>query len=43
MSMNNEKIPVRSEVPEQFKWDLTPLFASDEEWEKECEALRAMP
>ena len=43
MSMNIDKVPVRSDVPEQFKWDLTRLFASDEAWEAECEALRAMP
>ena len=39
----NGKIPKRSEVPEEFKWDLSHIFPSDEAWEAEFEALRAMP
>ena len=38
-----EKILKRSEIPEQFKWDLTAIFPSDEAWEKEYEALKAEP
>ena len=43
MSMNNEKVPVRADVPDKFKWDLTHIFPSDEAWEKEYAALREMP
>lgn len=43
MSMNNEKVPVRADVPEEFKWDLTHIFPSDEAWNAEYEALRGMP
>ena len=24
----------RNEVPEEYKWDLTPFFKNDDEWEK---------
>ncbi len=41
--MENKKIPLRSEVPQEFTWDLTPLFASDEAWLAEYEALKALP
>ena len=33
----------RSEVPEEYTWNLKDLFESDEAWYKEFEALRAMP
>jgi len=33
----------RSEVPAEFTWNLADMFASDEAWRKENEALRAMP
>ncbi|MBN2610966.1 MAG: oligoendopeptidase F [Bacteroidales bacterium] len=29
----------RSEIADKYKWDLTPLFASDEEWEKKKNEL----
>jgi oligoendopeptidase F len=29
-----KKIPRRDEIPDNDKWDVTPLFASAEEWEK---------
>ncbi len=28
-----EKIPERSSIPDGHKWDLAPLYASDQEWE----------
>ncbi|WP_425509039.1 oligoendopeptidase F [Virgibacillus doumboii] len=31
----------RSEVPTEQTWDLTDLFATDEEWEKELSAIKA--
>ena len=33
-------IPKRNEVPEEFTWDLTHIFASDEAWEQELAALK---
>lgn len=34
-----KKIPERGEIAEQFKWDTTDIFPSDEAWQKECVAL----
>ena len=34
------KIPQRAEVPEEFTWDLSALFPSDEAWQTELEAVR---
>ena len=31
--MNDEKIPLRSEIPQSDKWDLTTLFKNDSDWE----------
>jgi oligoendopeptidase F len=39
--MPNEKIPARSEVPDESKWDLTGLFESDESWERMFAATEA--
>ncbi len=36
----NEQIR-RSEVPEELTWDLTDIFATDEEWEAELRAVNA--
>ena len=33
----------RSEVPEEFTWNLADMFASDEAWFAEYEALKEMP
>lgn len=35
-----KKIPERGEIAEQFKWDTTDIFPSDEAWQKECDALK---
>ena len=35
-----KKIPQRTEVPEEFTWDLTPVFPSDGAWQEEFEAVR---
>ncbi|MBO4452800.1 MAG: oligoendopeptidase F, partial [Clostridia bacterium] len=41
MNDNNEKkIPLRSEVPAEYTWDLTDIFKSDEEWLAEYESLK---
>lgn len=31
--MKDEIIPLRKDVPQEFKWDLTKLYNSDSEWE----------
>ncbi len=41
--MDKNKIMKRSEVPEQFTWNLTEIFESDESWLKECEELQGFP
>lgn len=33
------RIPERSEIPEAHRWDLSPLYASDDEWERHCAEL----
>lgn len=33
----------RSDVPEEFTWDLTHMYASDNAWRTENEALRQLP
>jgi oligoendopeptidase F len=32
--MTSQTIPERKDIPDDHKWDLIPLFASDEKWEK---------
>ena len=41
--MDGKTILNRSEVPEEFTWDLSDVFASDEAWSEELEALKACP
>ena len=41
--MENEKIPLRSEVPEAETWDLRDLYPTDEAWLKEYEDLKTLP
>ena len=41
--MDGKTILPRSEVPEEFTWDLSDVFASDEAWSEELEALKAYP
>ena len=36
-----ETIKKRSEIEDQYKWDLTHIYASDEAWEKDYEAVTA--
>jgi len=33
--MTQRTIPERKDIPDDHKWDLRPLFRSDEDWEKE--------
>jgi oligoendopeptidase F len=41
--MTNQTIPKRSEVPEEMTWNLKDMFASDEAWMTEYEAMKAFP
>ena len=41
--MANDRIPKRSEIPEEYTWDLRDMFPSDEAWKKEYEALQEIP
>lgn len=37
--MAENKIKERSEIEEQYKWDLSPLYESDEAWEKDLPCI----
>lgn len=39
--MDGKTILPRSEMPEEFTWDLSHVFASDDKWNEELEALKA--
>ena len=41
--MDGKTILPRGEVPEEFTWDLSDVFASDDKWSEELEALKAYP
>ena len=41
--MDGKTILPRSEVPEEFTWDLSDIFASDEAWSEELEVLKTYP
>jgi oligoendopeptidase F len=35
------EVPARSEVPDEFKWRLSDIYAADEEWEADLSRLRS--
>ncbi|MCJ7840359.1 oligoendopeptidase F [Lederbergia sp. NSJ-179] len=37
-----KSLPPRSEIPEEMTWRLEDIFASDEEWEKEYQAIKGL-
>ena len=37
--MSNEKIPLRKDVPQEFKWDLTKLYKTESDWEKDLSKI----
>ncbi|MGD9331989.1 MAG: M3 family oligoendopeptidase, partial [Desulfobacterales bacterium] len=37
--MNQRTIPDRNAIPQDHQWDLSPLFANDDEWQSLLEAL----
>ena len=41
--MDGKTILPRNEVPEEFTWNLTELFAAEEDWSRELEALARLP
>ena len=41
--MADRPIPARSEVPEESTWNLKDVFESDEAWQAEYEAFKAVP
>jgi hypothetical protein len=41
MSMTESHTPLRSEVPESDKWDLTPLYETPEAWEVDFQTLQS--
>ena len=41
--MANQIIPQRSEVPEEYTWNLKDLYESDQAWNEEYKALKALP
>ena len=41
--MDHKTVPTRDQLPEEFTWNLQDMFASDEDWLKEYEALKALP
>ena len=36
-----EQVKLRNQIEDKYKWDLTPMFASDEKWQGEFDALSA--
>lgn len=37
--MSNENIPLRNEVPAEYKWDLSTIYNSDDEWEADLKKV----
>lgn len=38
----HEKLPTRQEVPDQYKWRLEDIYATDAQWERDFQELRIM-
>lgn len=39
----SKPIPERNQIPPEFTWDLTHMFANDDAWLAEYEAMKALP
>ena len=39
--MSTTRTPLRTEIPESDKWDLSPLFPTDAEWEADFAKLHS--
>lgn len=35
-------VPARQEIPQEFKWDLESVYATDEEWERDFAAVKEL-
>lgn len=42
MEENQQKLPERQDISEQYKWKLEDLYASDDEWEKEFKQIQQL-
>ncbi len=40
-SMSKETIPLRKDVPAEYKWDLSTIYKSDDEWEADLKSIPA--
>lgn len=40
---NNERIPAREELDEKYTWDLSDIYPTDEDWEKDFGKFSALP
>ncbi len=41
--MSEERIPKRSEVPEEYKWAIEDIYPSDDAWREDLKKLQALP
>ena len=39
--MSTTRTPLRTEIPESDKWDLSPLFPTDADWEADFAKLQS--
>ena len=42
MTKSRSKLPLRSEIQDEFKWRLEDIFSSDEQWEEEYQNIKKM-
>ena len=40
--MKDETIPLRKDIPAEYKWDLTQLYKTDEEWEADLKKIPSL-
>ena len=41
--MSEERIPKREEADEKYTWDLTDIYPTDEDWEKDFKRFSELP
>jgi oligoendopeptidase F len=42
MFQSSSKLPLRSEIPDEYKWRLEDIFENDEKWEEEFQNIKQM-
>lgn len=42
MTQSSSKLPLRSEIPDEYKWRLEDIFENDEKWEEEYQNIKQM-